>query len=489
MIQSDSKLIEFEHEQPYAIVKVLPVCRSAVTELTPFIFYKNSVGEIEYSKEVLAWASASRISYHSTTINNAVLAVARFINFYRAVWTDEILSEGEFDYLVYAYLSTRLSGTVDKDGSCPYGLYWLPVKYKVIQQEFRFLFRYFQFSSKHFGHVNISENFKSKTSDNYYKRMAKLMDEKERDFFVHLKAYREGWKKIRGEEAEVPMPPVLHVKETRSSAVRQFPSTDEIVDLIYSTKNPVHRAMLIAAGFGGLRISEILNTYSVDILPHTYRPSFFTGLSPNGHQSRDILYLRAHPELSTYCGEMGNANENRTQYLNRKYGLLPRSALHKKESAYAGWKGTMPSGNRLVHEVFWIDASAASEFNRCYLEIMDFIRLYKVHERHPYLYVNVGDKSGRYLGDFIKMSNAEKIFIDACTRIGVEAHKHGRNWHGLRHHFKWYAKEILGLDNACIQIAMGHFSIESQDQYGRSASAIHVNLAQNATSQKKVLFR
>ncbi|MFC7688700.1 hypothetical protein ACFQY5_02695 [Paeniroseomonas aquatica] len=154
----------------------------------------------------------------------------------------------------------------------------------------------------------------------------------------------------------------------------------------------------MVGAFGGIRISEQLNTWQIDVLPGSYRKLAF-----DYDEGAEILFLRADPVHSRYVGDLGKQGDTRKQYLHKQYNLLPRNALGRRDPLYAGWKGTLSINSDFrISEVFWIDRQAAALFAECAREIREFHRLHKSSERHPYLYVNMADPTLEYRGAPLK---------------------------------------------------------------------------------------
>lgn len=473
--------------QPFSTVKHIPVTQYGVTEVMPFLFHEKAIlGEASFCREALAWANASKLSYSSSKISASINALSRFANFLHAVRTEEAVLSDQLDTLVFAFLSTRLSGSIDEHGKCHLGgLCWKPAKIGTVRQDFDALLRYFQFCEVNFGYIALARKFSIHREKNPVENLRRMEKKKERDFLVHLNAAREYWKELAGDLNSIP-PPIGRIANASSYRVRPFPPTDEIVEIIRGTDNPVYRAIWLVAAFGGLRISEILNTWSDDVLPYTYRSYFFPETSVN--ENHEILYLRAHPELSTYCGKISDETQNRRQFLHNQYGLQPRCSLHSTEPLYAGWKGTQVSGARECHQVYWVDPTAAKEFEKCYFQIQAFLKDLKTYRRHPYLYVNWGKKVCQFIGQPVKIKAAENAFRRACQRVGVTPNKFGRNLHGLRHHYKWYAEKQLGISPQYLQIMMGHASIESQNTYGRDARDLNQKLSRITAQRNRQVW-
>jgi integrase len=356
---------------------------------------------------------------------------------------------------------------MDEEGRCWLGgLNWRALSYYPLKDEFVTISRYLRFCSTTWGYINLNpERFHVSGNDPLIKRMLAVEKLQERDFFVHLSAAREWWQQQYG-DTDLKLP-LISKAPPKAKTFRKFPMTEEIWAVIKAETNPIYKCLWLAGAFGGLRISEQLNAWQVDILPGSSREHFFDQRTMG--PTNTILFLRADPIESRYIDHPGRKGPTRRQHLNDHYHRLPRSQLPASDPLHAGWKGTVYSGEFLSHQVFWIDDHAAALFAECATEIRQFHRHHQTSKKHPWFYVNIADPTGKYRGDPVKISRVETAFEDAFLRVGLKPHAWGRNIHGLRHHYKWFAKEQLGIEPEHIQVMMGHRRIQSQDEYGNNA--------------------
>lgn len=365
------------------------------------------------------------------------------------------------------YLSLRYEGSEHSPLSTVKELNWKPASYDVLKRELNLLASILRHAVDELGYVNVGNHrlLKASVTNSLgsirgWASGVLTGETSKNDFFVHLKAARIHWARVYGRDA-MPMPPVIRRQPHSPPAVNYF-TTEEALDLIRRETNPMFRAIWTAGAFGGPRISEQLNTWQVDILPPDHRHHFFSGAEKSSDST--ALYLRAHPSACRYTGKVGSFSTNRNDYLARHYGLRPRSELSPEDSLYAGWKGTVPTGEAYVHQIMWCDDFASSLFNECMGEIRDFHLHHRTSLRHPWLFVNIGNTDA--YGEPIKMSRVGRAFEAACHRVSIIPYRNGRNIHGLRHHYAGYLRKTLRLDEETIKIAMGHASIESQRVYG-----------------------
>ncbi len=452
---------------PFAVVR--PLLLRGLLRLTalPCIFLENEDGDVVLHRDALEYVKACLSAYELGTIERDVNAIARLYDFYRVFWRGDVLPDDDLDYLIYAYLAWRHSGTLTEDGTSRLGgLRWKPLAYEGLRAEFSALHRYFRFCSMTCGHVALGTMRKAIRIDGTpLNRMHATAAMKERDFFVHLTASREYW--ARRHDNGFAMPPVSRPVRGRHGHLRHVMAEEEVWQIIRNERNPVYRAIWLVGAFGGIRISEQLNAWQCDVLPASSRRLLFQA---DGVDS--IMVLRADPVNSRFLGDLGKAEKTRAQYLLGKYGMLPRSELSTGDPLFAGWKGTLYLQAQLrLNEVFWLNPQAAALFAQCAREIREFHRVHRTSDRHPYFYVNIADPTAEHRGGILKMSNVQKAWERACSRCDLEPYRWGRNIHGLRHFYKERAKS-MGFGPDEIQIMMGHKTIESQDIYGRSAKSI-----------------
>jgi integrase len=460
-------------DPPFAVVRALPVRGPEGSKRLPFLFIESIDGAVSWHREALVYANASVVAYDLASIERDVEIIGRFYDFFRVFWQRGALPEDALDYLVYAYLVWRHNGTIAEGASRFGGLRWKPLAVEALRSEFKALVRYFRFSSRTWGHVSLGEAQRALGVDGTpLRRMTAAVALGERDFLVHLAASREYWARHFG--IEILMPPVATAaRGGEGASLRAVMPEEEVWELIESERNPVYRALWLVGGFGGIRISEQLNAWQVDVLPGSYRRLAFAYEGGD-----DILFLRADPVRSRYIGDIGKPGPTRRQFLQEQYGMLPRKELGRSHPLYAGWKGTMYiNGALLLSEVFWLNGRAARMFADCAGEIREFHRLHQTSKRHPFFYVNIADPTGEFRGDILKISNVESAWDRACLRCGLEPHRWGRSIHGLRHFYKALAKS-LGISRDELQIMMGHKRAESQDDYGRTGREVAARLAE-----------
>jgi len=462
----------FAPQPPFAVVQNVKVQDDQLPLHLPVIFLEQADGNVALHFEALHWARTSTASLSHAKINSNVRTLARFISFSN-VWIPHTTIPYEFsDYAVYAFLHFRSTGTLSPDGTCVLGgLNWQPCSLAVLRNELRAITNFFRYCALTWGHVHINKYPQNADSENaFIQRMTNHSERNDRDFFSHLSAARRHWARY-APEPSLKIPSIIRTHQ-KARIIRRFPTSDEVWAVVNAEQNPVYRSLWLAAAFGGVRLSEQLNAWQCDVLPGCYRQEFF-------HESDNdetILVLRAHPSESRYTESPGSKGITRKQYLRKHYGLLPRNLLARDDPLYAGWKGTLLTGDLQTHQIFWVHSGAARLFAECAEELRRFHNLYQTSRRHPWYYVNIADPSGHHRGNPLKVKRVEAALERAYHRVGLKPHDWGRNPHGFRHYYKWVAEHELKLSPKHIQIMLGHHSINSQSQYGRDAKTVNGEL-------------
>lgn len=461
---------------PYAVVRGLRLSDRGLSLSLPVLFVQAPSGEVTLNKDALLWARESIAIYAVSKIEEDVRVLGRFMNFHR-VWANEPTYDTiEPDYLMYAYLTYRHAGTRSNGGESPVtGLNWRPISSTSLRSEFRTLSRYFRFCATTWGYIDLPPHrFCLCENGQSIRRLEFLEKQKDRELFGQLSAARGYWEDRRGNES-LKIPAIIK-RPPKARTIRRFPTSEEITAVIRAEPNPIFKSLWLVAAFGGIRISEQLNAWQIDILPGSHRQFFFDRgiVSPDN----TVLFLRTDPSESRYVDSPAVRGMTRRQFLSERYDppRLPRSLLPKSDPLRAGWKGTQYSGDLLTHQVFWIDRGAAALFGECASEIMEFHRHNRTSKRHPWYYVNIGRLAGRHIGEPTRIRRVEAALEAAYRRVGLKSHNWGRNLQGFRHSYKWIAEHELGMSEDQIQVMLGHSRIESQDDYGKDAQTIHETL-------------
>ncbi len=450
----------------------------------PFLFVEDEAGTVNWQREALVYARASLQAYDIPTIERDIDTIGRFCDFYIIFWNGMPLPDNEIDYLIYAYLIWRHNGNISHGASRLGGLRWKSLAFDALRAEFKSLVRYFRFASLTWGYVSLGRLQQAvDVRSPSLKRLRTAAELKERDFLVHLNGAREYWNRLYG--PEIAMPPVAIGVRSNGSSIRSVMPEEDIWSIIENERNPVFRALWLVGAFGGLRISEQLQAWQIDVLPGSARRLL---LGYDGIDD-DILFLRADPIASRYIGDVGKPGATRRQFLRERYSMTPRKELSRRHPLYAGWKETLYLNREmLLSEVFWLHGRAANLFAECAGEIREFHRLHETSKRHPFFYVNIADLTRELRGDILKKSNVEAAWDGACRRCGLEPHRWGRNLHGLRHFYKACA-DSLTISRDDLQIMMGHRRLNSQDDYGRVGRKVATGLGEARQQHDRGLLR
>jgi integrase len=439
----------------------------------PLLLIETPSGEVSVSLQAAAYVRASASTRNQPSLTRDLKTFGRLYDFARITVPGGLSEPGDLYYLVCLYLLHRSRGTIAADlQSTLGGLRWHALNPAGLAEERKAIGRLVRFQAISSGSFSLSsQKIPLNDGGTTVKRLASLGGLSTRDFFSHLSAARAYWQARYGDEQ-----PFSDIAPARSRKRKQ-PLTvvplHEILAIIDAEENPVFRALWIQAAFGGLRISEQLNQWKVDVLPPSARPSLF------GFADEDtILSVRADPRASRYVGDIGRPGLSRGQFLHLNNLGIPRPDYPIGHPFRAGWKGTdFCNDELLIHPVYWIDASAADQFAECAAEIRAFHLRNHNCQCHPFFFVNIGTSAEDHLGQPIRISNVQKAWNRACRRCGLPPHRWGRRIHGLRHFYKFHAQHELGLSAESIQIMLGHSTVDAQDDYGRSAREANAALA------------
>jgi hypothetical protein len=457
-----------------SVVRMLPIQlpSGSGTAHLPFLFLRSPDGTVRLCEEALSWARSCRPHRDLETIKRGSKTVGRFHDYCTQFLGENDVPEDDIDYIIYAFLAFRYDGSPASQANV--SRRWLPATPSAVEDELRDITDFFRHCETRFNGVRLGQrSFPFSQSTLSFQRLHDLQRKSGWDFLTHLESYRKFWEQF-SQPNDPLIPPVSKRRSKgKPGGTRMIMPEEEIWEIIRRETNPVFRAVWLAGAFGGPRISEQLNFWQIDILPGSCRSELF------GYSNPDvILVVKAHPTDSRYSTGLSRPGPTRRQYLMNTYDgkVLPRPETG--DSRQAGWKNMIFTNDQLqLAEMFWVDNAAADLFAECVEEIQSFHRYYRTSSRHPYVYVNLADPTGDHRGDELKASNIQKRWEAACKRSDLPPRMHGRNIHGLRHYYKWYAEKVLHIPPEVLQIMLGHASIESQDDYGRAARDANARLA------------
>lgn len=196
---------------------------------------------------------------------------------------------------------------------------------------------------------------------------------------------------------------------------------------------------------GGLRTSECFHLWVQDVEPDPHDPSV-------------ALVRIGDPEegFAEWMDRSGKAvRSSRRDYL-ASVGRLPRNRITGKQ--YAGWKHPTLDGKWFM-QVYWSDPVYGQLFMRLwriYLRV-----LIGIERPHPWAFVNFTHERGEPL----TIARYAKIHARAVTRIGLSPEKSlGSTPHGHRHAYLYRLAEAK-LPPDVIKRVAHHHCIESQRVY------------------------
>lgn len=301
--------------------------------LLPLLFVGREDGTVSISEEAFEWAirivglDGGMPSRLAPAVGECVRVLARFVNFLGSAFDENGLAASEVDYAVTAYALLRHNGTTSADTPQRLrDLMWAPASSTTVRREFEILRKFVEFCT---GEFRYAWPMTTKSSVGELElpisRLRDLEKDNDRDFFAHLSARRAYWEKEKGRQ---PLELPRHLfRPTAQNVAKPPPEADAVHAIIRAETNPCFRAIFIAAAFGGLRISEQLNSWQVDHRPGVDRALFFgPGAAPPALDPLP-LYIRAHPSESTYISHPQKLGTTRKTFLETTYGLKPRNHL------------------------------------------------------------------------------------------------------------------------------------------------------------------
>lgn len=433
----------------------------------PAVLVESVDGQVEFHRELLmaTLARARNAGKSRADLERFVFAIAGLLQYYLAKGSPTLDEDG-LQRLVWDYLAARIHGTADRGAIDPLGLYWPPNRWSTVKSDCRAIADFSDYCAAQFGYLPLmhSTRVPHKTSGNSHVELQRLKKIIERSFLGHLSLLGKGVRKS-------PMP---GRKQLSTGGIgRLAMPVHQAWDFIEAEKNPQLRMIWLLGFWGGPRISEQLNLWRSDVLPGECRSVLFD----EDPFRQTCLVVLANPWQSTYCGDLGNSNVTRSQFLMSRYGIRPRPDLKqfdggKYRSIWAGWKGMLETNDaRHVSQVFWADLEAAEEYERLHQWLLDRHRQLagalkrETWKSHPFLHINLDTNSGS-LGVPLKLSNVNKAFDRAAKRVGLTPHRGGISIHGMRHFYKHYVKSVLKMGPSEIKLFMRHSREESQQLYG-----------------------
>lgn len=410
----------------------------------PFLFLKNGLP----SATAALWArSLSSENWSDSKIEAHLRAVGTFYAFCQVKCGDEAPLDRDLYVLVQDYAEARFRGTFIA-GEDESGLYWGRVRISTVSEEIRALDRYSKFVAKlHDSPVfNPDEHVLVQIARFY--RSAREAGRS--DAMVHLRG-------IRRRRKSAALQINRRMTESDSSKMRaKHLSPVEMIEVVErGAEAPRDKMLLLLLGYAGLRISEPLHLYVNDVV------ELF-------HESGASKVRLEHPEYGSY---VSSTKENRSGFLERMYGRLPRCQLGRGHREFAGWKGmVLTESDPANRYAFWLEERIVGRyFRRCLEAYFDdhkaLLRTGRL--RHPYLFFNTTRRgaSSSY-GQPMSLSGAHELVERAFKRAGIRAGSHA-----CRHHYGFYAADVLQIPQETLMRMMHHSSIVSTDTYYHVSAA------------------
>ena len=207
--------------------------------------------------------------------------------------------------------------------------------------------------------------------------------------------------------------------------------------------------------FTGSRMSEPLHLWRSDIeIDSDLKPSVFYYDPQRG------VVLPNREDLG-----------DRTGFLQREYGIVPRNALGRADSAWVGWKGMMLDesvGRARRTRAYWSSREAAEMFSRLHVEYTRIVHYSRAYG-HPFYFVSL---SRGVNGEPWTRQAARDVFKRAASSIGLTS---GISMHSFRHAYARALKR-RGISSEMLQVCLHHSSPMSQRVYS-VPSPMDINVA------------
>lgn len=432
-------------------VTVAEVTRS--DGLTAPAIFVGPGGSVAVLREPLAFAfreiERSRPFY---SVSRIIRTLARFIDFYIANGRREA-TPGNFRALVEDYLLYREGGDSEKGLS--------PLSRAGLESELAHLSYFSDFCERQYGYFPIvSQHCHYPASREPTRAIYRLLACSQTELFSHL-AIRRAEKR-----AAVTIPG----RRNRKSGSDGYIGMTEAFawDMVQAERNITFKSIWLLGFFAGPRVSEILNLWSCDVMPGDFRKYWFPG-DPFTHLP---LVVIANPWDSNWCGSVGDEGWTRGRFLQANYGLSPRPEMTATEGGEfrgraSGFKGSKPTHKKaLMRQLFWASEDAAGLFEATVVKVFAQRRLFSQARAHPFLFVNSDRRKPELAGNMTTLSNVRKAFERAVRRVGGTPYTWKQRPHGMRHLYKDLVKKLTGDDLSAVQSCMGHWSRDSQDDYG-----------------------
>lgn len=417
---------------------------------------RTQEGDVSIAREPLAWVTA-QLWHNNTDAHGLMTTIGRLYEYTAVAFGDIEITAETLPRVVWNYVAFRVGQRIHDAPDTVKLSHWQPIREDTAISEYRAIVSYIRFCNDKYKTLPLLK--KPEPARNFH--AFDVATSSKRDFFQHVRAQREYWQAILGIARDrrpnvTPAPKTIQVR----SAQGQTMSRDEVDLIIGAEKNPVLRAIWLLCAYGGIRISEALNIWCIDVMPGAAIDRFEPGAAQN-----TPLVVLAHPRLSRFTGDFSDTSLQRNEFLQTRYGLVPRSDLPKRHPMRAGWKGVTINNHRLgVSWVYWLYPGPSFEFLNLVATMLRCRKGMPGAAAHPYLFIN--HKLGKHQGAPLKYKNVAKAFERACERVNLEPHVAGHNIHGFRHFFEATLEHTFKFKPEEVQAMMHHKSVTSQRDYG-----------------------
>jgi hypothetical protein len=376
------------------------------------------------------------------------------------------------NYRLFINFAQRLTkGTFDvRTGEDPSGLGWGPLARKRVSKTVRLLSDFFEYLSEtRPGAAHFNPRYAGSAHDRMVDETA-YQYRRDRAFLGHTWAtsndsvrslgylYRPG-RNLHYETTEPLTFPDEHFERLITEGFR--------VGKRYDYRNILITVLLHCAGF---RESEPFHLYVSDVMPDPANP-------------RSALVLIHHPSEGTAPsdwshGQVGGRKVKRREYLQQRWGLLPRD--EQIGYHHAGWKGGAHEAEfgSTYFRAYWFAPWWGEFFLTVWYKYLEEIVCYP--RNHPFAFVNT-DREPR--GGIYALSQFNKAHARAVRRIGLEVSKSaGTSPHGHRHAYGQRLRKA-DVSRELTRRFMHHSSIASQETYTVPSLATALNALKDAAER------
>lgn len=341
-------------------------------------------------------------------------------------------------------------GTFDTNGSDPSGLYWTPRTLRDAREQLSYLQGLFAWMEKRYPGIGFS-SYRSAISP-FDRKLEEAAYQHRRNAALLGHTWPASATSMTSRQGTV----IGRRRSPSSKPERppEFPG-DRFDELLFDGfrvhGRPNYRDMLITLLLdkAAMRISEPFHLYVSDVTEDSLNPGSASVLIH--HPSLGLAPGRAHSP---------NGRETREAYLQREWGLVPRT--DRSDAKHAGWKGgrhELVQGS-LVFRAYWFPERYGQLFFELWHKYL--AETFDIGRTHPFAFINTL-RSPR--GEMYSIGKYVEAHAAAVRRIGLVPEKYlGTTPHGHRHSYGRRA-ELAGVGLTYRMQAMHHASEKSQAVY------------------------